>query len=228
MQVQAILSRISFTMNTKALYEHAMDHLRATAPDPAAMLREWRGERPDRLSDRDLLREYAWVVACCGLTPQVIRKRWDALGEAFCQWDPARIGAQPAAVRIAALGVIRNVRKIDAICALAADLARAPGLMASLAPLAPKEALARVATLPYVGATNKYHLLRNLGWDVVVRTGPVTRLAAYLALSAEALCGQIAAQTGERIRTVDLVLWYWGHQVGDRAMKEIASLFRLM
>ncbi len=215
-------------MNTLALWEHALDHLHATAPDPTAMLTGWRGEEPGRATDADLLREYGWVVACCGLTPQVMLKHWDRFSEAFMGWDPARVAARPLDVRIAALGVVRNPRKIDTILAFAADLAREPGQMVRLAAKPTKEVLAWMVTLPFVGANNRYHLARNLGWDVVVRSGPVVRLAAYLLTTSEDLCGAIAAETGERIRTVDLVLWYWGHQVGDVAMKEMASLFKLM
>ncbi len=215
-------------MNHMALWEHALDHLRAQAEDPERLLDEWRGETPERCTDRDLLREYGWVVAACGLTPQVLYKLWDRLSEAFRRWDPEAVAARPEDVRIAALGVMKNPRKIRAILDFALDLARHPGEMERLAALPVKEALARLATLPYVGANNKYHLARNLGWDVVCRTGPVSRLAAYLETTPEALCGAIAGETGERVRTVDLVLWYWGHQVGDRVMKEMTSLFRLM
>lgn len=216
------------TMNTLALWEHALDHLHATAPDPAAMLAGWRGEEPGRATDTDLLREYGWVVACCGLTPQVMLKHWDRFSEAFMGWDPARVAARPLDVRIAALGVVRNPRKIDTIIAFGDDLAREPGQMARLAAKPTKGVLAWMSTLPFVGANNRYHLARNLGWDVVVRSGPVVRLAAYLLTTSEDLCAAIAAETGERMRTVDLVLWYWGHQVGDAAMKEMASLFKLM
>jgi 3-methyladenine DNA glycosylase Tag len=215
-------------MNTLALWDHALDHLRATADDPEQLLNQWRSEAPDKMTDRDLLAEYGWVVISCGLTPQVTLKHWPRLGEAFWHWHPADVAAHSRDVRVAALGVMKNVRKMDAILAYADDLARAPGEMARLAALPAKEALAQLTTLPFVGANNKYHLARNLGWDVVVKTGPVPRLAAYLETTAEQLCETIANQTGERVRTVDLVLWNWGHQVGDAAMKEMASLFRLL
>lgn len=213
-------------MNTNLLWQHAMDHLNATAEDPAGMLQGWRDEAPDRCTDRDLFREYGWVVGACGLTAQVIIKKWDGLTEAFHHWDPVAVSRRTRDVRIAALGVMRNPRKMDAILAFADDLAREPNMMERLAALPTKEVLARLSTLPFVGANNRYHLARNLGWDVVVRTGPVVRLAAFLETTPEALCERIAEETGERARTVDLVLWYWSHQVGDAATKEMASLFK--
>lgn len=215
-------------MNTHALYEHALDHLRATEADPEGLLAQWRSETPDRCTDRDLFREYGWVVGACGLTPQVIMKAWDRLGEAFWAWDPVAVASRRTDCRIAALNVVRNPRKIDAILNFADDLAREPGLMQRLASLPLKEVLARLVTLPWVGVNNRFHLTRNLGWDVVVKTGPVPRLAAYLEMTPDDLCGRIAEETGERVRTVDLVLWNWGHQVGDTATKEVASFFKLM
>jgi len=215
-------------MNTQALWEHAMDHLKATADDPPGMLALWRSETPDKCSDVDLFREYGWVVGACGLTPQVIMKLWDRLGEAFFAWDPVKVSNRTVDARVGALGVMKNVRKINAILAFADDLVREPGMMPRLAAMPLKQVLAQLSTLPFVGANNRYHLARNLGWDVVVKTGPVARLSAYLLTTPEELCGRIAEETGERIRTVDLVLWCWGHQVGDGPMKEMASLFRLL
>jgi hypothetical protein len=215
-------------MNTRALWDHAMDHLNATADDPAALLNLWRSETPESRTDRDLLSEYGWVVIACGLTPQVVLKHWDRLGEAFWKWDPAAVAAHLTDVRVAALGVMKNPRKIGAILDFAEDVAREPGTMARLAAMPLKQVLAKLSTLPFVGANNRYHLARNLGWDVVVKTGPVVRLAGFLETTSEDLCERIAEETGERIRTVDLVLWNWGYQVGDTHMKEMASLFKYL
>ncbi|HYF92680.1 MAG TPA: hypothetical protein VD969_10535 [Symbiobacteriaceae bacterium] len=215
-------------MNTRALWDHAMDHLKATADHPDALLNQWRSETPLTCTDRDLLGEYGWVVISCGLTPHVATKHWPRFTEAFLNWQPLEVAGNRIAVRTAALNVMKNPRKIDHVLDFADDLAREPGLMQRLAALELKQVLAKFATLPFVGANNRYHLARNLGWDVVVRTGPVPRLAAYLETTPEALCERIAGETGERVRTVDLVLWYWGHQVGDTAMKEMASLFKLL
>lgn len=215
-------------MNHRALYEHALDHLRATDPDPEATLALWRSERPETRSDQDLLAEYGWVVVSCGMTAHVTSKLWPGLTEAFHAWQPAAVAAHPVDVRVAALGVLKHPRKIGAVIDFAEDLAREPGLMARLAAKPVEEALAFMQTLPWVGANSKYHLARNLGWDVVVRTGPVPRLAAYLLTTPDDLVARTAQAVGERIRTVDMVLWNWGHQVGDGPMKEMASLFRLM
>lgn len=212
-------------MNYLAIWEHALDHLRASDPDWAQTLESWRSERPDRKSDRDLMMEYGWVVACCGMTAKAILPRWERLSAALGDWEPARATGAPLPE---VLAVLNNRRKILAIQQFAADLAADPGQMARLAEMEPKQALAWFGTLPWVGPNNRYHLARNLGWDVIVTNGPVPRFAAMLELNAEELCAGIAAETGERLRTVDLVLWHWGNDVGDEAMRQMALLFRIL
>lgn len=211
-------------MNALGIWEYAMDYLEANAERPQELLARWRSEIPGACSDRDLFAEYGWVVAACGLSARAIQGFWPRLGQAMLDWDHVAVSEDPLAVRMAALTVLHNPRKVDAILSFAQELARSPGMMARLAAQPLKTVLAQLATLPFVGASNRFHLARNLGWDVVVRTGPVVRLAGYLGTTAEALCSGIAAQTGERIRTVDLVLWYWGHRVGDRELRETARL----
>jgi hypothetical protein len=209
-------------MNVLALWDHVLDHLQANG----VALDQWRHQYPNQLSDRDLLEEYGWVVVSCGLTPHVSFKLWPSLTEAFRSWNPAAILEREC--RTAALSVLKSARKIDAILQMAESLRQEPGQMARLAAMPVKEALASLGTLPWVGPTNRYHMARNIGFDLCVRTGPVVRLAAYLNQAPEELCGEIAALTGERLRTVDLAIWKWCYDVGDDEAKRWAGLFRLM
>jgi 3-methyladenine DNA glycosylase Tag len=208
------------------LWDHAMDHL--CQAEGETLLARWRSEIPATFTDQDLLRDYAWVVFSCGLTPQVTQRYWERLGSAFRSWDPQAATDDSRSVRIEALGVIRNPRKIDAVLGFAEETVRNPGAMQRLTDQPLKEVLSQLQTHPFIGATNRYQLARNLGWDVVTQTGPVARMAQFLQTTPEGLCGTIAQSVGERMRTVDLVLWYWAHQVGDQQMREIASLCRLM
>lgn len=209
-------------MNYLALWEHVVAHLDATGVD----LDEWRGQDVRGLSDRDLLKEYAWVVISCGLTPAVTFKLWPGLTEAFGAWQPGRI--DPTQSRVAALSVIKSARKIDAIVQMAESLQSEPGQMDRLAAMPLRQALKWLQTLPWVGPNNCHHMARNMGFDCCVRTGPVPRLAAYLNMETDELCAEIASLTGERLRTVDLALWKWGFDVGDSEAKRWAALFRLM
>lgn len=212
------------TMDLEALWAHARAHLDRRYPDGEAVLEAWRQETPERMDDRDLFREYTWVVATCGLTARAIEPRWEALGQALGGWDPgAALEAGPAP----ALAVLRNPRKVEAILWLARVLVDCPGTMRGLAResgLAP--VLQRFLRWPFIGTTNCFHLARNLGWDTVTRSGPVARLAEFLGYDTEEMCAEIGRRVGERRREVDLCLWRWGMDVGDEAVRRWADFYR--
>lgn len=212
-------------MNYLAIWDHALDHLKQTYPDWEAILTTWQSERPEAKTDRDLLQEYGWVVACCGMTAKAVLPRWERLSAVLGDWDPVRAATTPLGD---VLAVLNNRRKIQAIMDFAMDLANNPGQMEQLGRRPLKEALAWMSTLPWVGGNNRHQLARNLGWDTIAKSGPVHRFAAMLQLTAEDLCEEVANETGERLRVVDLLLWQWGNDVGDERMREMAHLFRIL
>lgn len=61
--------------------------------------------------------------------------------------------------------------------------------------------------LPWVGPVTKYHLAKNLGADVAKPDVHLNRLAEPEGVTAQELCERLAAQTGYRVATIDLVLW---------------------
>ncbi len=209
-------------MQHQMIWDLALDHLRRSDPSWETTLGLWRSEVPAAKSDRELLEEYGWVVACCGLTAKAIRPRWARLGEALGGWEPERAATAP---RGEVLQVLANRRKIDAIQSMASDLTRSPGQMTRLAKLPDKEALAWMSTLPFIGSQNRYHLARNLGWDVVAQRGPVVKLAGMLGTSPENLCRAISEHTSERLRVVDLVLWQWSCEIGEKELRTLAVFF---
>jgi len=63
-------------------------------------------------------------------------------------------------------------------------------------------------TLPYLGKITSYHLARNIGLDVAKPDRHLTRLSAeYGFTTAQEMCEFIAKNVGERIGTVDVILW---------------------
>lgn len=80
----------------------------------------------------------------------------------------------------------------------------------------PEEVVAWVGTLPYVGGKIlRYHFAKNLGVDCAKPDRWICRLAGVpestpvdaAFAAAMALCRPIAEATGDRVATVDLVLW---------------------
>lgn len=62
-------------------------------------------------------------------------------------------------------------------------------------------------TLPWIGKITKYHLAKNLGADVAKPDRWLVRLADAEGITAHALCQRLAYETGDRVATVDLILW---------------------
>lgn len=73
--------------------------------------------------------------------------------------------------------------------------------------LAAGDRLSYLATLPWIGDITKFHLAKNCGIDCAKPDVHLQRLAAAEGADCHALCARLAAATGYRVATVDLILW---------------------
>lgn len=80
------------------------------------------------------------------------------------------------------------------------------GFLASLAD-GPKATIEFCGSLPWIGDITKYHLAKNFGIDVAKPDVHLERLARQHGTTPQALCEGLAAVTGYKARTVDLILW---------------------
>jgi len=64
-------------------------------------------------------------------------------------------------------------------------------------------------SLPWIGDVTKYHLARNLGIDVAKPDRHMVRLANSFGYDSDVMCmcNDISKKVGDRIGTVDVVLW---------------------
>lgn len=72
---------------------------------------------------------------------------------------------------------------------------------------AAEDKLGFCAALPWIGNITKYHLAKNFGLDVAKPDVHLQRLADREGTTPQALCERLAAETGYRAATVDVVLW---------------------
>lgn len=80
------------------------------------------------------------------------------------------------------------------------------GFMTHLA-AGPESAIEFCGTLPWIGNITKYHLAKNFGVDVAKPDVHLERLAKAHNTTPQALCDDLAAKTGYRSSTIDLILW---------------------
>lgn len=72
-----------------------------------------------------------------------------------------------------------------------------------------EEKILYLETLPHIGKITKYHLARNLGIDCAKPDRHLVRMANAFGYDRDVhqMCKDIADETGDRIGTVDVVLW---------------------
>jgi hypothetical protein len=61
--------------------------------------------------------------------------------------------------------------------------------------------------LPHIGGITKYHLAKNLGVNVAKPDRHLERLAKASGETVQGLCERLSREHGDRVATVDVVLW---------------------
>lgn len=78
---------------------------------------------------------------------------------------------------------------------------------AYMARLTDEARLEFLAGIPWIGTIIKWHLAKNLGMDVAKPDRHLERVAKSCGLSVQVMCEKLAKATGDRVATVDLVIW---------------------
>lgn len=169
---------------------------------------DWQDDqRIDAVSESVFLREAAWVILSAGMRESVVRDRFGQVTTAFLKWESAEVIARRRRQCIRrALAVFNHPGKIGAISEVAVLLAEV-GFDAFRDRLR-SDGLRELQQLPFIGPITRYHLAKNLGLDVVKPDRHLVRMAQAAGFTdPEAMCRVIAEVTGDRLATVDVVLW---------------------
>jgi hypothetical protein len=159
------------------------------------------------LTERDFLREAAWVIVASGIREAVVRKKFTQLSNAFYGFRSGRIiSRNRERCRSKAMEAFRHSGKIEAILAVASEVASRGFREVKL--LLATNAIEYIKTLPYLGPATSFHLAKNIGLDVVKPDRHLLRVAEVVGYpSPQQLCEAIASAVGDRICVVDLVIW---------------------
>ena len=135
--------------------------------------------------------EYAWVVVNSGMKNQVVQQVWQRIKKALllngeCYTAFGHPG-KSAAIQKAFLD-----REM-----LFKEYLKQPD----------DQKLAWLEKLPWIGPITKYHLGKNLGMELCKPDRHLVRIASGYRMTPEELCSTLARVTGDRIGTVDLVIW---------------------
>jgi len=169
---------------------------------------DWQdGQCLERVSESEFLREAAWVILSAGMRETVVRGRFGAISKAFLDWRSAVAIAEcrPQCVQ-RALDAFRHPGKIEAIGSMATLVAEV-GFDAYRDRLR-VDGLNELQRLPFIGPVTRFHLAKNLGLDVVKPDRHLVRMASAAGFAgADNMCRVVAEVTGDRLATIDIVLW---------------------
>lgn len=131
--------------------------------------------------------EFAWVVLNSGMKNTVARGIWAKV-------RPTVEGGGSAG------DVFGHKGKSAAIDYVYRDRERLLGEY-----LAAEDKLAFIVSMPWIGKITKFHLAKNYGLNTSKPDRHLVRIAGDEGV--KALCERLAAESGDRVGTVDLVLW---------------------
>jgi hypothetical protein len=153
---------------------------------------EWAESVVSPPTPEDLWREYSWVVLNSGMRNQVAESIWRRVRPEVESNGSAHnvFGHQAKAEAIDRFWNSRATRFGEMEAVIRAD-----------------QLLPWCAALPWVGPTTKWHLAKNLGADVAKPDRWLIRVAAAAGVEVVELCARLAAESGDRVATVDLVIW---------------------
>lgn len=131
--------------------------------------------------------EFAWVVLNSGMKEQIARKIWARV-------RPAVESGQSAGTVFGHKG---KAAAIDFVWT------NRDSLLAEY--LAASDKVEWCEALPWVGSITKWHLAKNYGHDCAKPDRHLVRIAGTE--GPHAFCARLAAASGDRIATVDVVIW---------------------
>lgn len=133
--------------------------------------------------------EYCWVVLNAGMKEQVARGIWDRL-------RPLLEAGQSLESHF------RHMGKREAL-----ETGWSNRAAYFDAWVRSEHSIDYLETLPWIGPVTKFHLAKNLGLQFCKPDRHLMRIADAHDTTPAKLCEEVSAATGDRITTVDMVLW---------------------
>lgn len=158
-------------------------------------------------TESELLREHAWVALCSGFRESAVRRVFDHVSLCFCDWESSEaiVSAGEICCTTAAF-VFANRLKLQGVLSTARHINNIGFEEFKRSVLA--DPINRLQLLPFIGPVTSWHLAKNLGLDVVKPDRHLVRISERLGFrSADDLCRELAATTGEQAKVVDLIVW---------------------
>ena len=185
----------------RELFEAAWDEVGDLAAEWADIDQEktW-----NSLNEQTFLGEYCWVVFASGFRVSILEKHFEKISEVFQDFEPADI-ARMKPLNIDDLP-IRNKSKADGFLK-GARMIHEEGWKNFKARLG-TEGSDVLTKLPYIGDTNKYQLVKNIGLEDTAKPDVhLVRCAEECSTTVDELVSFLADEYEMTKHLVDAVLW---------------------
>jgi len=170
---------------------------------------------PERkITDKEFFAEYCWVIFASGFNAQVVSNKFSRIRKTLSGFDPHRVTPKAATV---GLKIIAHKPKWDAIISCAKMLSSMSWDEFKQKYLSEID---RMEQLPRIGPITKFHLARNLGYDVVKPDLHLVRVAEHFGdIPIEALCRNLRSTcpdaSGYNLGQIDFCIWCFLSHVGE-------------
>lgn len=155
------------------------------------------GRKFDQITSDDFFREYAWVVISSGIS------------------NKAAISVFRKLMETRNVDVVKHPGKNKALKKADCNYLKWFGLLQACK--IDEDKIKYIQTLPYMGPATSYHFARNLGIDCAKPDRHLKRIAwvfdytktvgCNCIYDVQGMCKKISEETGDRIGTVDVILW---------------------
>ncbi len=189
----------------KRLYQHALEYASTNRPDELAWGRSITPDTLEKMTAKQFLAEYCWVVYASGFRVSVIEQKFGQLTAAFQKFDIEKLAEMESVEPV--LDIINNERKARGFLRGAKRIHQEG--FSNFKRRIQMDGMEVLRELPYIGEVTQKHLAKNIGLlDVPKGDVWLVRLAAKCdAPSVEALTTYLAEEFGETQHVIDLVLW---------------------
>lgn len=140
----------------------------------------------------------------------VIRKKWSDINNLYYNFDTDMVVKYSDNIRFNSTAIFNHKAKTEAVIKSASIIINDRPINKKLDILSEAEALNYFKSYPFIGDITKYHIARNVGFDVVKPDRHLVRIAEFLNYSSpNELVQGIANITRERKGFIDYILWQW-------------------
>lgn len=162
---------------------------------------------PDSVTPQDFFREYIWVVYACNFKATHLEQLWERLYSAYGCYETMDVSRKQTV-----LNVINNERKWNAVYRTALMM---QGFGWDEFRKLFVDEIESMTALGFIGTQTKFHLARNLGFDVAKPDRWMRRIANKFGWeNVSYMCEYLAKKHGIKAKEVDIILWKYVSDLG--------------